>query len=190
MLKQLMQPYIEEQGEELSLFAVEQAYAEKHNLLPEGVIVQQKKFKFEVLERCDKETEELIAEVEDSFLATPIRYFKEHPKEFIYAATEEFDRIRTDAFALEFDEAFENYTALFAVALQKKYKTDIQAHLLSSLDLEQAKCSVAFNGQEGVWEMNIAIEAMDDFSEDLTLEQVFEKLYTFVFRLLEKIEAL
>ncbi|MEK4230551.1 protoporphyrinogen oxidase [Solibacillus sp. FSL H8-0538] len=189
MLKKRMQVYISEQGEELALFEVEKAYAKKHNLLPQGVIAGRKHFQFEVLERCDKESEELIAEEEATFLATPIHYLKAHQNEFIYAATEELDRVRVDAFALEFDEEFEAYTALFAVQLQKKHKTDIQAHLLSSLDIERAKCSVAFNAQESLWEMNIALEAMDDFNDQLTLEQVYEILYTFVFRLIEKVEV-
>lgn len=140
-----------------------------------------------VIERLNKETEELIAEESHSFLSTPISYLKEHQEEFVYAEIAELDEIRTDAFALEFDDVFKTYTAMFAVALQKKYKQDIQAHLLSALDVEAYKSSVAFADKEGVWEMNIALEAMNYFRADMTFEEVYALLFHFIQSLLEKV---
>lgn len=185
MLKKKFEKLIEEQGKGLALLPIEKQYAEKHELTTEA---SEKELTITVLERCNKETEELIAEEGTEFLATKISYIKENQAEFVYAEIAELDHIRTDAFALEFDEAFEVYTAMFAVALQRKYRADIQAHLLATLDLEQAKSSVAFEGVEGVWEMNIALDSMTGFRDDMTFGEVYDLLYTFVFTLLERIE--
>lgn len=185
MLKKTFEKLIEVQGPQLALLPIEKAYVEKHALTTEAT---EKAVEVTVLERLNKETEELIAEEGAAFLQTPIRYLKENMGEFVYAELAELDHIRTDAFALEFDEAFETYTAMFAVALQKKYKQDIQAHLISTLDIEKFKSSVAFEGKEGVWEMNIALDSLDSFSADMTFGEVYEFLYNFVFTLLEKVE--
>jgi 6-phosphofructokinase len=185
MLKKTFEQLIETQGKDLSLVAIEKAYAEKHGLTTEA---NEKALSVSVLERLNKETEQLIEAEGETFLQTPINYLKENQEEFVYAEMIELDHIRTDAFALEFDEVFQTYTAMFAVALQKKYKQDIQAHLLGTMDIEQYKSSVAFADKEGVWEMNIALDGVTGFSETLTFAQVYELLYNFVFTLLEKIE--
>lgn len=169
----------------ISLSSVEAAYVTKHALAEN---VESGDLHVTVLERLSKETEELIAEEGQNFLQTPISFLKENETQFIYAELAELDRIRTDAFALEYDDVFKTYTAMFAVALQKKFKTEIQAHLLSTLDVEEFKSSVAFEGKEGVWEMNIALEAMNGFHADMNLAEVYTLLFDFVFTLLEKIE--
>lgn len=185
MLKKTFEKLIEAQGKDLALLPIEKAYVEKQGLTAEAT---EKELSVTVLERLNKETEELIAEEGQEFLATKISFLKEHQEQFVYAEMMELDHIRTDAFALEFDEVFKTYTAMFAIALQKKYKADIQAHLLSNLDIEEHKSSVAFAEKEGVWEMNIALDSMNGFNEELTFQEVYTLLYNFNFTLLEKIE--
>ncbi len=185
MLKKTFEQLVEVQGKGLALLPIEKAYVEKNGLTSEAT---EKELSVTVLERLNKETEELIAEEGQDFLATKISFLKEHQEQFIYAEMTELDHIRTDAFALEFDEVFKTYTAMFAIALQKKYKADIQAHLLSNLDIEEHKSSVAFADKEGVWEMNIALDSMNGFSEEMTFQEVYTLLYNFNFTLLEKIE--
>ena len=185
MLKKTFEQLIEGQGKNLALLPIEKAYVEKQGLTAEAT---EKELSVTVLERLNKETEELIAEEGQAFLSTKISYLKEHQEQFVYAEMTELDHIRTDAFALEFDEVFKTYTAMFAIALQKKYKADIQAHLLSHLDIEAYKSSVAFADKEGVWEMNIALDSMNDFNEEMTFSEVYTLLYNFIFSLLEKLE--
>ena len=185
MLKKTYEQLIETHGKDLALLPIEKAYVEKQGLSVEAT---EKELSVTVLERLNKETEELIAEEGQGFLTTKISFLKEHQEQFIYAEMTELDHIRTDAFALEFDEVFKTYTAMFAIALQKKYKADIQAHLLSSLDIEAYKSSVAFADKEGVWEMNIALDSMNGFNEEMTFKEVYTLLYNFIFSLLEKIE--
>ena len=185
MLKKTIEQLIEVQGETLSLLPIEKKYAEKHGLTMQAT---EKSLSVTVLERLNKETEELMAEEGEAFLQTPIHFLKENLEQFVYAEMTELDHIRTDAFALEFDDVFKTYTAMFAVALQKKYKQDIQAHLLGTMDVEQFKSSVAFAEKEGVWEMNIALDGVNGFNENLSFGEVYELLYNFVFTLLEKIE--
>lgn len=104
----------------LALFDVERAYAEKHALLHEGAMEDRTSLHFNVIERCDKLNEELLAEETESFLAIPVQYLKEHSHEFMYVESDRFEVIRVDSFALEFDEAFGVYSALFGLRLQKK----------------------------------------------------------------------
>ena len=185
MLKKTFDQLIEVQGKGLALLPIEKAYAEKNGLTSEAT---DKELSVTVLERLSKETEELIAEEGQDFLATKVSYLKENQEQFVYAEMTELDHIRTDAFALEFDDVFKTYTAMFAVALQKKYKQDIQAHLLATIDVEEFKSSVAFAEKEGVWEMNLALDGMNGFKEEMTFGEVYELLYNFVFTLLERIE--
>ena len=185
MLKKTFEQLIEAQGKGLALLPIEKLYVEKQGLTTEAA---EKELSVSVLECLNKETEELIAEEGQDFLATKISYLKVNQEQFVYAEMTELDHIRTDAFALEFDDVFKTYTAMFAVALQKKYKQDIQAHLLGNLDIEAHKSSVAFADKEGVWELNIALDSMNGFREEMTFQEVYTLLYNFVFTLLEKIE--
>lgn len=121
MLQKQLQHYIEEhiQNNEIALFAIEKDFVEKHQLLPTEVTVIDKALLLDVLERCNKETEDLISAEPKEFLQQPISYLKEHPIEFVYAESTVFDVIRIDAVAPEFDDAFKAYTALFGLKLQK-----------------------------------------------------------------------
>lgn len=97
----------------LALLDVEKAYVEKHALLHEGVIQHKTSLHFNVIERCDKLNEELLAKETETFLAMSVHYLQEHAHEFMYVESDRFEVIRVDSFALEYDEAFAVYSALF-----------------------------------------------------------------------------
>lgn len=172
----------------LALFYVEWAYAEKHALLHEGAMEDRTSLHFNVIERCDKLNEELLAEETESFLAIPVQYLKEHSNEFMYVESDRFEVIRVDSFALEFDEAFGVYSALFGLRLQKKQGEFLHAYLTSHLQHEKMTYSVAFSGQDGLWEVNLALNALDEFSEQQSFAEVLVHLYRFVFGLLAELE--
>ncbi|WP_234417227.1 MULTISPECIES: protoporphyrinogen oxidase [unclassified Lysinibacillus] len=141
--------------------------------------------KLDVLERCSKETEDTITAEGVTFAQTAIRYLKENQGEFIYAECPQFQDIRVDAVALEYDDAFNLYTALFGLKLQKKHGETIRQFLKANLKSALGSSSASFSGQEGLWELNIAVDCIEGFTEDLTIEQVYELLYQFIEKLLE-----
>lgn len=142
----------------------------------------------EVVERCSKETEEAIAVADVAFTNTPISYLKENQGEFIFAECTQFQDIRVDAMAVEFDDAFRLYTALFGLKLQKKHGDAIRHYLKENVKSALGSSSASFSAQEGLWELNVAVDCLEGFNEQLTIQQVYELLYQFVAQLLETIE--
>lgn len=142
----------------------------------------------EVVERCSKETEDTITAEAVTFVTTPIQYLKENQGEFIYLECTEFQDIRVDAVALEFDDAFSMYTALFGLKLQKKHSEAIHRYLKEHVKPALGSSSAAFSGQEGLWELNIAIDCIEGFNEQLTIEEVCHLLYHFVAQLIQSVD--
>lgn len=188
MLKTKIESIINEQAN-IKLIDVEKSYAQKHALLNEDATVDTVSLQFEVIERCNKETEELVAEETTLFLTKPVQYLKEHANEFMYVTSERFDVIRVDSFALEFDGAFGVYSALFGLRLQKKYSEFLHSYFKAHLQNEKMTYSAAFSGEDGLWEVNLALDALDGFSEQQSLDEVLAQLYSLVFGLLEELEA-
>ncbi|WP_318616361.1 branched-chain amino acid aminotransferase [Sporosarcina sp. YIM B06819] len=191
MLKKQMEQYISEnvRANKIELFDFEKDYVEKHQLLPKGVTAAEKTFYANVLERCDKETEELMGTEARGFLTEAVSYLKKHHNQFVYTESNIFEVIRVDAVALEFDEVFETYTALFGLKLQKKFGADIKAYLDNHLQGDGAKYSVMFSGEDGLWDVNFALDYMEGFSEAQSFEEIYMTIYRFVFNMLEAIET-
>ncbi|MCG7335915.1 hypothetical protein MHZ95_11545 [Sporosarcina sp. ACRSM] len=148
----------------------------------------EKNLQFHLIERCDKETEDVIQAEEPSFLDSSISYLKRHPNEFIYVESGAFDAIRVDAIAMEFDEVFETNVALFGLKLQKKFGAAIQSYMDDHLHGKVAKFSILFSGEDGLWDVNFALDAMEGFTEELSFKQVYDLIYRFVFKLVEAME--
>ncbi|MGN4127194.1 branched-chain amino acid aminotransferase [Lysinibacillus sphaericus] len=187
MLKKQMELLMNEQVD-LALLDVEKAYAEKHGLLLNRTVQDLSYLHVNVIERCDKLSEELLAEESQSFLERAVQYLREHAKEFMYVASDRLAVIRVDSFALEFDEAFGVYSALFGLRLQKKQGELLHTYLTTHLQHENMTYSAAFSGQDGLWEINLALNALDEFSEQQSFEEVLVCLYRFIFGLLEELE--
>lgn len=185
-----MEQYITDnaRANKIELFDFEKDYVEKHQLLPKGVTVAEKTFYSNVLERCDKETEELVATEARGFLTETVSYLKKHHNQFVYAESNIFEVIRIDAVALEFDEVFETYTALFGLKLQKKFGADIKTYLDNHLQGDGVKYSVMFSGEDGLWDVNFALDYMEGFNEAQSFEDIYMTIYRFVFNMLETIE--
>jgi len=190
MLKKQMEKYITENmlATEIELFEVDKEYVEKNQLIPSDVTVIEKDFKFSAIERCVKETENLIREEDQTFLNETILYLKSHLNEFVYLESNAFEVIRVDAVVLEFDEVFETYTALFGLKLQKKYGDDMKAYLDTHLIGDGSKYSVMFSSEDGLWDMNFALDYVDGFSDELTFIEILQLMYNFIFKLVEAMD--
>lgn len=140
-----------------------------------------------VLERCHKETEEIVAVEQAVFLEQPITYFKKEIGQFLYIGAEEFAAAKMDAVVIEFDEMFKVHTALFGLSIQKKHSQALKTYLRDNLKGMLGSSSAMFNGDEGLWEVNIAFEAMEGFTGEETIEQAIEKLLVFVSDMLKEV---
>lgn len=190
MLKKQFEHYVTTytNGQNIPLFDVEHEYVEKHQLLPSGLNVVKKELPFHLIERCDKETEDVIRAEESGFLDTSISYLEQHQNEFVYVESDAFELIRVDAMAVELDEVFETNTALFGLRLPKKFGAAIHSYMDAHLHGHDAKCSVLFSGEDGLWDVNFALDAMEGFTEELSFKQVYDLIYRFVFKLVEAME--
>ena len=146
-------------------------------------------FTISALERCNKETEETLAVETTEFLQQNISYLKAHQEEFLYAESNAFADVKMDAVVLEFDEMFKVYTALFGLRLQKKMNEQLKSYLRDNLKGMLGSSSAMFDGNEGIWEVNIALDAIEGFTGEETFEQSYELLIDFVKNMLAVIEG-
>lgn len=190
MLKKQMEQYMIDNARNgsIELFGVEKDYAEKHQLLSTDIEVSAKDFQSRLIERCNKETEDVIQTEGLGFLKEKVSFLKNQQEEFVYTEADDFQLIGVDAVALEFDDVFETYTALFGLKLQKKFGPAIKAYLDAYLQGDGVKYSVMFSGEDGLWDMNFALDFIEGFSEELTFEEVYGLIYQFVFKLNDSIE--
>ena len=145
-------------------------------------------FTVSALERCNKESEETLAVETAEFLQQNISYLKAHQEEFLYAESSAFADAKMDAVVLEFDEMFKVYTALFGLRLQKKVSQQLKAYLRDNLKGMLGSSSAMFEGNEGIWEVNIALDAIEGFTGEETIEQAYELLINFVTNMLGALE--
>ena len=141
----------------------------------------------QVLERCHKETEETLAVEAAEFLQQSISFLKQNQEQFLYVEASEFEQLKMDSVVLEFDETFQVYTALFGLKLQKKVSQDLKVYLRDHLKGMLGSSSAMFNGTEGLWEVNIALDAIDGFTGEETIEQSVEMIEQFMEQLLKEV---
>ena len=141
-----------------------------------------------VLERLNKETEQLIAPADESFLQQPLSYFASNQSEYLYVESPAFEALKMDAVVLEFDEAFEVPMALFGLRFQKKVSAVLKQYLKENL-AKGLVSGAMFAGGEGIWEINISLNAMKTYDENETIEQTLHNLVAFVTGLVQAIEA-
>ena len=190
--KKLTQKISDAEGSTLKLTKEEQNYALTHKILSEdtniSLIESTNLFDDAIIERFDKETEELISKETSTFLKTPITHFKEKMNEFMYIESVHFDVISIDAIALEYDEVFEVYTAMFGLSVQKKHGDALKAYLNEHFDGKAMNYSMMFSNGDGLWEVNLPLNYIDGFNTNYTIEETYQFLYSFLFALVTSIE--
>ncbi|MCA1058663.1 branched-chain amino acid aminotransferase [Rossellomorea aquimaris] len=193
MLQKRLKPFIEEIKESegtVPLFDLEKEYVVKQGLLDVDEITSPDKdsrFQDAYIERCDKETEELISEEAVTFLGQPLSYLREHKKEFIYLESEWFEVIGVEAVSLEVDDVFGTYDAMLGLRLQKKYRSQIERYLEESLEVESS-FDLLFNGEDGLWDLNFTLNELPEFKEEYSMLEAYELIYEFLFRLIQNVD--
>ncbi|RKJ08965.1 hypothetical protein D7X33_49875 [Butyricicoccus sp. 1XD8-22] len=141
------------------------------------------------IERCNKETEEVISQEAAAFLTTPVKHLKQNLNEFLYIESPAFDPIKTDAITLELDDVFKTYMVLLGFKVQKKHSGTIKGYLENNLHGDGIKnYSAMFSNEDGLWDLNIPLDFIEGFKEELTISEVIEITYNFLLGLTQTIE--
>lgn len=186
MLKDKIAKLVAEDGT-VSLFPIDREYAVKQGLINENTEVENKEWSFPVIERCLKETEEMIKEESDSFIKEPVSYFYKNAGEFLYVESDAFEMISVDGMALEMDDVFRTFTVLFGLKVQKKWGAFLKDYLDENVGMKTY--SAMFSDKDGLWDVNIPLDQLDGFQKDMAIEDAIDLAYRFLFKLLEGIEA-
>jgi hypothetical protein len=198
VLKKEMEHYIQrklsEHQDSVELFREEKEYAIKHNLIDQGLVSiiempSENRFKDAYIERGDKETEELLAREEEDFLGENINYFDKHKNEFLYVESQWWVMVGADAVSFEKDDVFGNYDVMLGLKLQKKQDSKIRQFLSENLAGEGVTYDLMFDGNEGIWSLNFALNDLERFDNELTVDQALRLIYSFLFKLAESIEV-
>ncbi|MER2256828.1 MAG: hypothetical protein ABS933_17275 [Priestia megaterium] len=197
MLQSNIQTYIEKemnvQGQSLSLYQEEKEYALQKELVPQNLMIEEKeassRFKDSYIERVDKETDELIAEEFPlSFLDTPISYLKEHRSEFLYVESKWFEFIKLEGCSFEVDDVFGTYKVLTGLHMQKKFGSLLKQFFAKELNESPTSVQLLFNDKDGLWDVNIELDAIKEFDEKMSIGEALVLTYRFFFYLVEYIE--
>ncbi|MFD1928505.1 branched-chain amino acid aminotransferase [Sporosarcina siberiensis] len=190
MLKKKLETYIMDNAVDhtIELPDVVKLYAEQHLLLPDNIAVEVNDIRYDVIELCNKETEEVIRTETAEFLNESMTYLKKNRDEFIFLESKSFELARIDAVALELDDVFETYTALFGLKVQKKFGPDFKQYLDEHLNGDGVKYSVSFSDADGLWDVNFALDYMKGFDEDISINKIVELMYSFVYNMIEALE--
>lgn len=197
MIKDHIQQYILEQqsnqkSETITLFKEEKEYLEKNKLLDNLQLLEKDpsvRFADAYIERCDKETENMIKNETSSFLNQRLDYLKRHKNEFIYLESNWFDLIGVEAISVEADDVFGTYDVMLGLKLQKKFEKVLKDNLNSQLHGDEAKFDLMFSLEDGLWNLNFALNYVEGFNEDITIGEAFQLIYRFLFQLVEAVEG-
>ncbi|MBT2696483.1 branched-chain amino acid aminotransferase [Bacillus sp. ISL-40] len=197
MLKDQIKQYISEQqnnpnGNSITIFKEEKEYLEK-NQLGDNIQFAEKdvsvRFADAYIERCDKETENMLKNESSSFLTQPLDYLKMHKNEFIYLESNWFDLIGVEAVSLEADDVFGTYDVMLGLKLQKKFEKALKENLNTQLHGDEAKFDLMFSLEDGLWNLNFALNYVEGFNEEISIGEAFQLIYSFLFQLVEAVEG-
>ena len=190
MLKKQVIQYIEKNTtseNKVVLCKEELEYAECHGLLIDSITVEQgekeERLKELYMERCDKETDNLLEEENEEFLNQSLDYFKKNMNEFLYVEFKALEIISVDGVTLEVDDIFSKFNAMVGLKLQKKYEPQIKAYLNETLQGDELKYALQFSQNDGLWDLNILLPGIEGFKEDLTVGETLQLLYEYLFTL-------
>lgn len=193
MLKERIQKLLEQIDGEI--FGEEKEYIEKNGLLPNNKLISDlmvnepsARFSDVYIERSLKETDELISTEKESFLDKSVNILKENMAEFLYIESKWFDVIGIDAISLEVDDVFGSYEAMFGLKLKKNEETKIREYVKEKGLGEIPKYNLMFNQQDGLWDMNLTLNDIKGFDENMSIGEVLRFIYKYLFQLVEKIE--
>jgi hypothetical protein len=142
------------------------------------------------IERCNKESEQLISKEESAFLKQPLEFLKQHKNEFIYLDSEWFDLIGVDAVSLETDDVFGTYDVMLGLKLQKKFESALRGLLNRQLSGQEPKFDLMFNHEDGLWDLNFTLNYVDGYQEEGSIGDACLMIYRFLFNLVDLVASM
>ncbi|MGD7024226.1 branched-chain amino acid aminotransferase [Rossellomorea vietnamensis] len=195
MLSKSLKSYIEEEmhDNKIALFSDERIFASETGILSEEITVETLddavRFHDSLIERVNKETEELIqTEETPQFLETPVNFVKRNLNEFLFIDSKWFEIIRIDGLTLEVDDVFGHYSVLTGLKVQKKMVNDLKATLSEKLHGED-KVQLMWNDKDGLFDLNLSIDKLEGFNENESLGKNLQLIYHFLFTVLKELES-
>jgi hypothetical protein len=141
------------------------------------------------IERCDKESENLLKEEGSEFIEQPIDYLAKNKNEFIYLEANEFERLGVSGLSLEVDDVFGTYSVLLGLKLKKKVGPAIKSYLENELHGTEGKYSLMFNQDDGIWDINFALSYVEGFNEQSSIKDSCQLLCSFLNKMIQSVEA-
>lgn len=141
------------------------------------------------IERCNKETETMIATESNVFLEQRITYLKEHKNEFIYMESNVFEEIGVEGISLEMDDVFGTYDVMLGLKLQKKFEKPLKEHLKEHLHGVGTKFDLMFSHEDGLWDLNFTLNYVEGFSDEISINGSFEIIYRFLSKLVAEVKS-
>jgi hypothetical protein len=142
------------------------------------------------IERCTKETEETIKEEDKAFLKESLTFLKRNKHEFIYTESPAFETIKVDGISLELDDVFGVYNALLGYKVQKKHEETIKNYLDKILTSDDpSNYGINFNHDDGLWDINIALNYIPGYHDEITLEESLQLILRHLKDLLDEIQS-
>ncbi|MBS4199306.1 hypothetical protein KHA93_06510 [Bacillus sp. FJAT-49732] len=86
------------------------------------------------------------------------------------------------------NDVFGTYDVMVGLKLQKKFEISIKENLRKDLHGDDARFELMFNQNDGLWDLNFALNYVNGFQEEMSLEEVFRLIYRFLFKRVERIE--
>ncbi|WP_313235433.1 hypothetical protein [Sporosarcina ureae] len=129
------------------------------------------------IEVCVKETEETVRFADEHFLQESISYLKSNKAEFLFVESPDFDEIKVDSLALEVDDIFKTYMALFGLQGKKKEAETIRTFIEEKLQHNLNGFSISFSDNEGFWELNVPFDSLKGFDETMSIQDALQLLY-------------
>ena len=93
-----------------------------------------------------------------------------------------------DAISFEADSVFGTYDVMLGLKVQKKYESSLKSFLTKQLGSDETTFDLMFNGNDGLWDLNFALNSLSDFNNMETIEEAFVSIYRFLFQLAEALE--
>ncbi|MBS4209921.1 branched-chain amino acid aminotransferase [Bacillus sp. FJAT-50079] len=203
MLSKRMKQYIAELIEAnnsvpktIELGNEEKEYIEKNNILSDDTMANlalvekpaDQRFATALIELCDKETESEVVEENVQFLHQPLSFLRRNKHQFIYVEAETFSLIGVDGISMEVDDVFDTYSVMLGLKQKKNVETTLKSYLDQHLHGEGIKYSLLFDANEGIWNVNVTLDYIVGFSENLLLAEAYSHIYRFLFGLVESLE--
>ncbi len=139
------------------------------------------------IERCDKETENFLAEEGQAFLQNQINYLRVNKNEFVYIEATPFSELGADGLSLEVDDVFGTYNVMLGLKLPKKLEPQIKAFLEHHLSGEEIKYGLLFDANDGLWNLNFTLDYVAGYREETTFSAALIIIHEFLLKLVAEV---